>query len=522
MVDERFKNKIQEEFAPEQSEEWFSKSSKKFLHNIDTFYYSVKLLDDFTQNGHSKNVVRFRNYLKLFSKLEFGNCKALNIPGCEELVAYNFGYSKYYKVQLSYPDMFDIFIAPVVPPGADGTDSVTSEIIVQLRSYMLWLMGPQEAFHTSFIFVKMLCDYFKLGIGEVKENRIDYAWHSNYLSAPEKFFQIDHFHEMQVSSFRGVSYHYSFKSGGEYENDYVALGKRSDKVFVRIYLKSKEVVEMGYKPWFLKLWYDNKLISKYDFYCFEYAYVEHSWKKLDLARLKFYSEYGSDDYFIRMCNKYLNNDVSYNYDEIAMLANKLTPRVTSIMNVEFQTMRRGTKSYVLHDFRKVYPDPLTERVDMYFDNWEPIIEYLTFSTLRLTIPENDDKGKPLPKSKRRNAPFWERLRSTSCEYIPYSADGQKLVREYSRKLNADLVKRKLLNNVVSFGFYKKGVNEDTVEKDCMDALLRLNDNDIKNMTSYKNKQRMVKNRIDYSECFDDENYESAFDLVNRETGEVVS
>lgn len=54
MVDERFKNKIQEEFAPEQSEEWFSKSSKKFLHNIDTFYYSVKLLDDFTQNGHSK------------------------------------------------------------------------------------------------------------------------------------------------------------------------------------------------------------------------------------------------------------------------------------------------------------------------------------------------------------------------------------------------------------------------------------------------------------------------------------
>ena len=70
MVDERFKNKVQEEFSPELSTEWFSKSSKKFLHNIDTFYYSVKLLDDFTQNSHSKIVTRFRNYLKLFSKLE--------------------------------------------------------------------------------------------------------------------------------------------------------------------------------------------------------------------------------------------------------------------------------------------------------------------------------------------------------------------------------------------------------------------------------------------------------------------
>ena len=34
MVDNRFNNKVQEEFAPELSEEWFSKSSKKFLHNI--------------------------------------------------------------------------------------------------------------------------------------------------------------------------------------------------------------------------------------------------------------------------------------------------------------------------------------------------------------------------------------------------------------------------------------------------------------------------------------------------------
>ena len=77
-------------------------------------------------------------------------------------------------------------------------------------------------------------------IYDIKENRIDYCWHSNYLENPEKFFNIENFVKMQVSHFRGVSYHYSFRQNLEYENDYVALGKRSDKIFVRIYLKSKE------------------------------------------------------------------------------------------------------------------------------------------------------------------------------------------------------------------------------------------------------------------------------------------
>ena len=37
------------------------------------------------------------------------------------------------------------------------------------------------------------------------------------------------------------------KVGSEgYEIDYVSMGKRSDKVFIRIYLKSKEVIEKNY------------------------------------------------------------------------------------------------------------------------------------------------------------------------------------------------------------------------------------------------------------------------------------
>ena len=72
------------------------------------------------------------------------------------------------------------------------------------------------------------------------------------------------------------------------------MGKRSDKVFIRIYLKSKEVIEKNYKPWFFKVWLFNGLINRYDLYCYEECYKKHSWQYLDTARLKYYSEYGSD------------------------------------------------------------------------------------------------------------------------------------------------------------------------------------------------------------------------------------
>ena len=519
LVDERYKNLIQKEFDPEEAKEWFSKKQKKFLHNIDTFYYSVKLLEDFTLKGNEKCVRRFRTYLKQLEGLEFGSCKSLDIPGTEGLVGYNFGYSKFYKYQISYPDFFDIFVAPVVPPGADGGASVTSEFIVQIRSYLLWLYGPQTAFRQTFGAVQAICGHFGLTVSGVKENRIDYCWHSNYLESPERFFQIDRFNDMQVSHFRGVSYHYTFKSGGEYENDYVALGKRSDKVFVRIYLKSKEVVEMGYKPWFLKLWYDNQMISKYDFYCFEYAYLEHNWKKLDVARLKFYSEYGADPHYKLLCSRIVGNEVLKHYDDIAALADLLTPRVTSVMNVEFQTMRRGTKSYVLVPFRE-YADPLTGRVDMYFDNWEVITEYLTHSVLRLTDPAKDPKGSEVPKGKRDYCPFWKLLRAASCPYMKRNGKEIRLIRDYSRKLNSELVKRKMLNNVVNYNFYRKGINDDDPGQDCMDALLRLNDNDLRNMSAYKLKRKAVLNSVDFSESMKEEAADGCFAIFNQDTGEV--
>ena len=47
---------------------------------------------------------------------------------------------------------------------------------------------------------------------------------------------------------------------------------------------------------------------------------------------------------------------SVNFDSVQKLADKLTPRITIVMNVEFQTTRKGTKSYCLikHERNKKY------------------------------------------------------------------------------------------------------------------------------------------------------------------------
>ena len=41
---------------------WFDLKQKKFLHQIDTFYYSVKLLNDFTKDTTDKSCLHLRKY----------------------------------------------------------------------------------------------------------------------------------------------------------------------------------------------------------------------------------------------------------------------------------------------------------------------------------------------------------------------------------------------------------------------------------------------------------------------------
>lgn len=496
---------------------WFDFKQQKFMHNIDTFYYSVKFFNDFTLDSNEEVVQKLRDFFQAKSELLANDVTMQYLPiafGDLTLNLRPVTFAKMYSVCLEYPEWFDLFIAPVVPRGSDGGESLTCELVVQIRSYMLWMYGVHEAFERSYEYVRAIADYFGLQIAFAQENRIDYCWHSNYLSNPERFFSLDNFYKMRVDRFNDALTHTEKVGSYGYEIDYVALGKRSDKVFIRIYLKSKEVVEQGYKGWFLYTWLFNGLINRYDLYVYEECYKRKSWKYLNMARIAFYLEYGQNELSKSICRKLLNGSQTMEEDSLQRFADQLTPKVNLVMNVEYQTMRRHTKSYQLLPLRDNSAKQTAKRIYDYLDNRKLIIDYLTMYVFRLVEPEGD-----VNKSRRDLCRFWQALRSCRLVDVHIPPKQLKLVRDYTRKLNGDLVKTRAINSAVNYGLYMKGINDDTVMKDVFDTLMRMIDNDMQKALRYKQKRTRQLNgselpgTVETTAMYD-------FGLVNQSTGEI--
>ena len=138
-----------------------------------------------------------------------------------------FSFAHMYTICLECPDWFDIFIAPLVPFGSDGGPSVTCEMVIQIRSYMLWMYGVHDCFERSYSYVQAIAKQFSLSIDFCQENRIDYCWHSNYLTNPEKFFSLESFYKMRVDRFSDSLTHTEKVGSDGFEIDYVSIGKRS-------------------------------------------------------------------------------------------------------------------------------------------------------------------------------------------------------------------------------------------------------------------------------------------------------
>lgn len=521
MVQERELSKciVYQEMEEGDREYWFDFKKSKFLHNIDTFYYSVKFANDFTTDSTEKQVIRLRSFFQRkyaildanvemdFLQVDIGG-KLLNLRRCS--------FAHMYSVCLEYPEWFDIFIAPIVPRGSDGGASVTCEVVVQIRSYMLWMYGVHESFERSFIYVQAVAQYFGLDIGYCQENRVDYCWHSNYLTNPERFFSDTNFYKMRVDRFDGALTHSAKKGSEGFEIDYIALGRRSDKVFIRIYLKSKEVIEQGYKGWFFYLWLFHGLINRYDLFVYEECYKRKNWKYLNMARAAFYLEHGCDTGKKEVCRKLVRGEITMEEDNLQRFVDSITPKVTLVMNVEYQTMRRHSKSYQLIPLRDNKPKEAAKRIYDYLDNRKLIIDYLTFHVLRLVEPSGD-----VNKSRRDLCGFWKALRSCKLVDIHLPPKQLKLVREYSRKLNADLVRTRAINSIVTYGFYKKGINDDSVMQDVVDALCTMNDNDMEKALRYKNKKAQQLNGVELP-GYEGSSVMYNFDLVDRLTGEIYT
>lgn len=517
MIDKRKynENRLYHEMMLDEQSEWFSFTRYSFLNNVDTFYYSVKFDNDFRVKTFDKSVIKLRRYFDMeYRYLNNQESEGdVYIPGTNRrLLLKTVTFSRFYNVCLSYPEYFDIFFAPVVPKASDGGESVTSECIVQIRSYMLWQMGVRDAFENSFYYVKALADYFGLTISKVQENRADYCWHTNYLDNPEKFFNPDNFYKMRVDRFKNATYVTNKVGAEDYEIDYVALGKRSDKVFVRIYQKTREVIEQGYKPWFFHIWETNGLISKYDKYVYEKAYAKRSWFYRFYARLEFYREYGSDPLMLQYVDNILKGEVQIDENSLIRLADELTPKLHYVVNVEYQTMRRHSKSYELLPIHDNSDKGVCRRIYDYIDNRKLIQDYLTWNVFRLVKSDGIAK-----KSKRDLCPFWEALRKTKCLDMKMTSDQLHLIRNYNRKLNIESMKKRVINSAISLGFYERGINYDSPLQDAFEALMKFNDNDIHAAMTYKNKKRMQLNEDELASVFVS-NEIHRFDLLDRETG----
>ena len=152
-------------------------------------------------------------------------------------------------------------------------------------------------------------------------------------------------------------------------------------------------------------------------------------------------------------------------DSLQRFVDKLTPKVNLVMNVEYQTMRRHSKSYQLLPLHDNSSKAAAKRIYDYLDNRKLIIDYLTYYVFRLVEPVGDTN-----KSRRELCGFWKSLRN--CRLIDTKVPPKqlKLVREYSRKLNADLVKTRAINSMVTYGFYQKGINNDDILEDVLEVL----------------------------------------------------
>jgi len=495
---------------------WFDFKKKKFLHNVDTFYYSVKMHNDFTADSTDLHVKQLRDFFQAKQEQLQNNVNIDYLPvqiGDLDLNLRPCTFAGMYKICLECPEWFDIFIAPTVPRGSDGGESLTCELVVQIRSYMLWMYGVYAAFDRSYVYVEALAGYFGLQIAFTQENRVDYCWHSNYLSNPEKFFSLDNFYKMRVDQFHDALTHTEKVGSDGYEIDYIALGKRSDKVFIRIYLKSKEVVEQGYKGWFLYTWLFHGLINRYDLYVYEECYKRRSWKYLNMARINYYLEYGQNELTKSICRKLLDGTQTMEEDTLQRFADQLTPKVNLIMNVEYQTMRRHTKSYPMIQVRDNSDKGTARRIYDYFDMRQIIIKYLTNDIFRLVEPNGD-----VNKSRREMCSFWKALRACRLIDVHKMPKHLKFVRQYSRKLNGDLVKTRAINSMVNYGFYMKGLNGDDIMKDAMDTLCRLNDNDIEKALRYKKKRTRQLNGSELPGTVETVAYD--YSLVDNSTGEI--
>jgi len=461
--------------------EWFAFKQKKFISHIDTLYFMVKPKCENWRDDERKK--------KLFSVLQECDAAAREtgkpVPVFGDIYAglevEPFMGIKMYSYNFALVDSFNVFLCEHPP-----TDK-TTPIFIQIRSQSLWLDGLRKSFDKACDCIERVLKHFGLETEELTENRIDYAFHTNYIQDMMHYFPEDKLKEMQVSNFE--RWH---KEGCFYEDmsdcDYFTLGRRkSNNVFFRVYNKTKEVIELGYKQFFIAIWLKEGLISKFDEFVLSNAFVKGEYFSKDKARCEFYCQYG-EDYGIKREIAAKLNDPETPLGWFTKRAKGLVPDITLVCNVEFQTKRKFYDR--LGKSIPCLSEEPTFRRRMYsiFEQMHAFVQFLTHDTIRFL--KYKGKYAEVPRIKRPNADWWDRLRATK----PLEYSDEWIVdyfRSYQISLDAERMKLLTVSKVARNSVYDSSADimkvcgKEDVGDDLTAFLSGLNDNDIKKYAEFR-------------------------------------
>jgi hypothetical protein len=469
---------------PESERKWaFSLTLKKYVSKIDNIYYSVHIDGDGMDSvGHVS-----RRLAPLFEKLRVFKEQAVKT---RQLVLFGGGLYgdlyidsksfRAYSLCLSRPDFYDIFF---YAPDKELPNDDTPRIIVQLRSCGLWTHDPIDMLAQSYADIDKVLSDIGLEIDRTKENRIDYCYHTNAISSPGSLFTSkgkDSVVSGLVTSLKsGQSvFGLSRRGNGISRNEtYIALGSRKgNNCFVRVYDKALEVIEQGYKGFFLGYWLKSKLISNYDYYCYSYAYEHRRMDAVYKARLMYYVDYCAANGIynaLRLEYERALADKAATPVIFEELANRHMPPNTPVINIEFETKRkfyRHSDDFI--DGLKTLPHEgvpaALKRLFQVVDNCSVFLDYLT------------DKVLSFRRENGEYMSFWARLRNTKLSGFKSNA---RLLREYDRELNEKRIKQNVVSAMASAAVYRGlGKRETDLAYDIADALCNLNDNDVRKLS----------------------------------------
>lgn len=489
---------------------------------IENLYYTVNL--DIPWNDEKLNVFR-DSFASLKDKAQQEDV-FITVNGVNSEVSPSG--MKRYPFKLHVEDKADIYFAN----SAMGSNY---PIYVMLYAKYMWLndLDTCTAFVNSFILDFIKSFVIDAKILDVKINRTDFACHNTYITDLMQWLPESKLFKKVIFPSKNVSKYYSEKPGlndDVTDNNGVVYGKGD--LLVRIYDKTREIIEMQHKEFFIPLWYENKLISKYDYDVYTAAFglgsrsYEYSvtygmykyYEKEFLINFDLINKYYAAEYkklvrfatvFDAMQNAFnigITGDYIKYVKRIFRLYNKYVKSVIdcpkSVFNVEFQVRRPVLKQCAFIENSCPDVDGVVQEVYSRLDsidslkkNAQVIFDYLTHDCFRVI-----QEGTATRKTRCRTDLIWQQIQDTKMYGFPRT-ENVIMLREYSHKMDKAHTVQRSVSNLAHLAYIngqidKYIINDDVIPIPILNMVDMLHD-DIADFTERQivNMENAVKRQL---------------------------